>query len=188
MDNKLRIINCLGKNLGKVFTMNGLSKLSKIPYATFHRTASKMNDLIKMENVGKSKTVELNAKNPLVSSYLAISSDEEKKEFLKKQPIINKIALELETKDIVILFGSYAKGSEKESSDIDLMIINKDGKKSIPFSKYELLFNKKINPIFFTENEFAQMIKDDEENVGKQALKNHIILKNPQKFWRLIIK
>ncbi|MDD4353493.1 MAG: nucleotidyltransferase domain-containing protein [Candidatus Nanoarchaeia archaeon] len=188
MDNVLRIINCLGKNLEKSFTMNGLSKLAKMPYATFYRTALKMNDLIIMETVGKSKIMKLNSKNPIINFYLTISSEEEKKEFLKKQPIIKKIASELETKAVVMLFGSYAKGSEKDSSDIDLIIINKDGKKSISFSKYETLFNKKINPLFFTENEFIQMIKEKEENVGSQALKNHIILKNPQNFWRLIVK
>ena len=27
------------------------------------------------------------------------------------------------------------------------------------------------------------MLKDKEENVGKQALKNHLILNNPEEFW-----
>jgi hypothetical protein len=29
------------------------------------------------------------------------------------------------------------------------------------------------------------MIRDKEENVGKQVLKGHIILNNPEKFWEL---
>ena len=186
MDNKLKIINYLGKNIGKSFTMHELSSLIHIPYATFHRTISKMPDLIIKEKAGKATLIKLND-IPIIKPYLAISSEEEKKEFLKKSPLISKISSEIETKDIVILFGSYAKKTENEKSDIDLMIINKDGSKSLSFSKYETLFKKKINPIFITEKEFKQMIKEKEENVGKQALSNHIILNNPERFWELAL-
>jgi predicted nucleotidyltransferase len=129
----------------------------------------------------------LNKDNPIIKSYLSISSDDEKNNFLKKNPIINNIYSELETKDIIILFGSQAKGTQRENSDIDLLIINKKGNKSISFSKYETLFKKKINPIFVTYEEFKQMLNEKSENVGKQALKNHIILNNPENFWECVL-
>ncbi len=187
MDNKLKIVNCLGKNMGLVFTMRELSKAVRVPYATFYRHIMKMEGLVKIRPVGKSKTVSLNTDNPAVRSYLAVSSEEEKKEFLKKQPVISKIASGLDTNDSVVLFGSYAKGTEREASDIDLLIINRKGDKTLSFSKYELLFRKKINPIFVTIPEFVQMLKDGEENVGKQALKNNIILNNPERFWEAVL-
>ncbi len=187
MDNKLKIINYLGKHLWHAFTMNELSKLTKIPYATFYRTIQEMKDLVKLQAVGKSKTVSLNAENPAIKAYLTISSDEEKKEFLQKQPIISKITSELDTPDTVVLFGSYAKGTQREASDIDLLVINKNGKKSISFSKYEVLFRKKINPMFVTSSEFRKMLREADENVGKQALKDHIILNNPESFWKGVL-
>jgi predicted nucleotidyltransferase len=187
MDNKLNIINHLGKNWGKKFTMNELSKLLKIPYASFYRTIQEMKDLIIMETVGKAKTIKINTENKVIKSYLSIASEEEKKEYLKKQPIIKKITDDTETEDIILLFGSYAKKEHTEKSDIDIMIINKDGKKSISFYKFELLFKKEINPLTVTKKEFQQMLKEKEENVGKQALKNHIILKNPEKFWENVL-
>ncbi len=187
MDNKLKILNYLGKNLGRSFTMHELSKLVKVPYATFYRTIQKMKDLVRIQDVGKSKTISLSTENPAIRSYLTISSDEEKKEFLKKQPIISKIASELQTKDSVVLFGSYAKGNEKESSDIDLLVINKNGEKTISFTKYELLFRKKINPVFITKSEFREMLQEKNENIVKQALKGHIILQNPESFWGCVL-
>lgn len=186
MDNKLKIINYLGKNIGKSFTMHELSSLIHIPYATFHRTISRMPGLIIKQKAGKANLIKLNS-TPIIKSYLAVSSEEEKKEYLKKAPLISKISSETETKDIVILFGSYAKKTENEKSDIDIMVINKDGDKSLSFSKYETLFKKKINPIFITEKEFRQMMKEKEGNVGKQALSNHIILNNPERFWELAL-
>lgn len=187
MDNKLKIVNYLGKHTGERFTMHKLSGLLQIPYASFYRAIQQMKDLIIVEEVGKSKAISLNTDNPIIKAHLAISSDEEKKEFLAKQPVIKKIANELNTNDIVVLFGSYAKGKETEKSDIDIMVINQDGKKSISFSKYELLFRKKINPIFITMKEFRKMLNEKEENVGKQALKDHIILNNPEDFWRCVL-
>ncbi len=187
MDNKLRILNYLGKRMGERFTMHNLSKRFGIPYASFYRTLQHMNDILDIEIVGKSKTIRLNTKNPLVKAHLAISSDEERKEFLQKQPIINKIAAELDTEDVVVLFGSYAKGKETEKSDIDFLIINENGTRSLSFSKYELLFKKRVNPVFVTQKEFSKMLQDDEENMGKQVLKNHIILNNPELFWKLVL-
>ncbi len=187
MDNRLKIINYVGKHLQERFTMHELSKLLNIPYASFHRTIQQMNNLIITETVGNSKTIKLNVLNPIVKAHLTITSDEEKKEFLEKHPLIRKISNDIDTKDVVILFGSYAKGKETEKSDIDILVINKDGKKSISFSKHELLYQKKINPIFLTRKEFKNMLKSKEENVGKQALQNHIILTNPEEFWRNVL-
>lgn len=187
MDNKLKIINYLGKHIEESFTMNELSKAVKVPYATFYRTLQGMKDLVNIRTVGKSKTVRLKTESPAIKSYLAISSEEEKKEFLKKQPMINKIAAELETEDTIVIFGSYAKGIERKESDIDFLIINKKGDRSISFSKYEILFKKKINPIFISKSELKQMLKEKEENVGKQALENHIILNNPESFWESVL-
>ena len=187
MDNKLKIINYLGKHNNRVFTMHELSIAIEIPYATFHRTINKMAGLVNMQKIGKSKTISLNKGSAAVKPYLAISSEEEKKEYLKKQPIISKIASELNTDNIVVLFGSYAKGTEDESSDVDILIINKDGNSSLSFSKYELLFKKKINPIFFTKSEFKRMLRENGENVGRQALKSHIILNNSEGFWEEVL-
>jgi len=186
MDNKLRIINYLGKNAEKGFTMHELSKLTKIPYATFHRTMKTLSDLVLQTKAGKATIVQINKQNPLTKNYLIISSKEEKDEYLKKQSLLKKMAEELPSGDYtLVLFGSYAKGTQTTKSDIDLLVINKKGEREPDFSRYETLFKIRINPIYFTREEFAAMLKESDENVGKQALKNHIILYNPEKFWNL---
>ncbi len=187
MDNKLKIINYLGKHAEECFTMRELSILTKIPYATFYREINVMQNLVTIKKVGKAKTIFLNFQNSIVKHYLIISSDEEKKEFLAQQPLLRKISSELETKDIVLLFGSYAKGTAHERSDIDFMVINKKGSKSISFSPYEILYKKQINPIFLAKQEILQMLREKEENVGLQALKGHIVLNNPEQFWTLVL-
>ncbi len=187
MDNNLKILNYLGKHKGREYSMHELSKELKIPYASFYRTIQKMEDLLTIKMIGKSKVLQLNFKNPILKAHLAISSEEEKKEFLVKKSIIKKISSELETQSIVALFGSYAKGKETPKSDIDLLVINPKGERDVFFGKYETIFKKKINPIYISEKEFKLMLKDQEENVGKQALKDHIILNNSEYFWECVL-
>lgn len=167
--------------------MNGLSKAIRMPYATLYRAIQEMGGLVKILTIGRSKTVSLDTSNNIVKHYLVISSEEEKAQFLKRHPMINKIASELDTNDTVILFGSYAKGTQRETSDVDLMVINKKGDRSISFSKYDTLFKKKINPVFITQKELRLMLNEESENLGKQALKDHIILRNPENFWEAVL-
>jgi len=67
------------------------------------------------------------------------------------------------------------------------LIINRKGEKSLSFSRYETLFKKKINPLFITPAELRQMLKEETENVGKQALREHILLNNPERFWGAVL-
>jgi len=186
MDNKHKIINHLGKHPNQKYTIHGLSRELNIPYASFYRTIESIKDLLNIDKIGKSKIITLNKKNPITKAHLTISSDEERKDYIKEYPVIRKIYQELDTEDIVVLFGSYAKKIQTEKSDIDLLIINQNGEKSISFSKYELLYKIKINPIFITKKEFKLMLRDKEENVGKQVMYNHIILNNPESFWKCV--
>ena len=168
--------------------MHGLSKLLRIPYATFFRTISKISDLLLIKPVGRARTLSLNLNNPVLKPYLAISSHEEAKDYLNKNRIIKLLCNELNTEDIILLFGSYADNKQSEKSDIDLLIINRKGTKSVSFSSFELLHKKKVNPIFIREEEFKAMLRNPDENVGKQAKKNHIVLNNPSAFWEIAWK
>ena len=182
----MKIINYLGKHIQETFSMHSLSTTLMIPYATFHRVITRIGDLIEYRTIGHTKEIKINRRSQTAEAYLIISSEEEKKELLKKKPKIKIIHGDMKTKDIVLLFGSYAKGKEHKGSDIDLMIINKKGERSISFAKNELVLETEINPIFISEKEFIVMLKDDDENVGKQALKDHVVLNNPKRFWELV--
>ena len=52
----------------------------------------------------------------------------------------------------------------------------------------ELRGGLKINPIIISSEENREMIINKENNVGKEALLNHIILKGYTEYWREISK
>jgi predicted nucleotidyltransferase len=64
--------------------------------------------------------------------------------------------------DVIILYGSYAKGESIESSDVDLFIIGKE--KELNLDSFEEKINKRIHIIF----------EDNIKNIPKE-LKNNLI-------------
>ena len=69
---------------------------------------------------------------------------------MEKVPFIDEIVpliVSLVSPEQIILFGSYARGENKEKSDIDLLIVKKDLKndREINNKLYEAFFDNNIN-------------------------------------------
>ena len=95
---------------------------------------------------------------------------------------INEIALEIATKfnpDKIILFGSYANGTQKEDSDLDLLIIQDT---DLPIQKrgYEIRMSLiglmiPFDIVIYTESEFKQE-KEKSSSFLNSAMKNSKLL------------
>ena len=187
MDNLLKLVWTLGKNINNEIPIRQLSKESKIPYTTTHRLVKNNKNLFNIAQKGNIKLVSLNLKDSITKNYLILSERNESDSFLKKEPQFRVLKEEVQKWDYsLILFGSRAEGKGREKSDIDLCIINKYGKKNINFSKFELLFKVEINPIYLSNKEFRYMLKEQEQNLAKEIIKKHIILYGEEYFWSLI--
>jgi predicted nucleotidyltransferase len=187
MDNLLKLIQTLGKNLNNPIPIRQLSKESKIPYTTAHRLIKNNKDIFIINKKGNIKLVSLNLEDNIIKNYLILSERKEAESFFNKNPEFKVLKKELPKGDYsLILFGSRAGEKQREKSDIDLCIINKDGKKNIKFSKFELLFRLEVNPIYLKNKEFKQMLKEEEQNLAKEIIKKHIILYGEEYFWNLI--
>jgi predicted nucleotidyltransferase len=146
-------------------------------------------DIISKKKIGNTNLIEIK----LVPN-MEIFSVENKRtnQFLKE----NK-KLELVWRDIreinypffiVLVFGSYVKKTKTERSDIDICIIsdNKEKTKEL-ISKLELL-PLKLEIHNFTSAEFESMLWTKEDNVGKEIVKNNIILFGIENYYDLISK
>ena len=189
MDNLLKLIQTLGKNLNNQIPIRQLSKESKTPYTTTHRLIKNNEAIFTINKKGNIKLVSLNLKDNITKNYLILSERKEAEHFLNKNPEFKVLKKEFPSGDYsLILFGSRAEEKQREKSDIDICIINKDGKKNIKFSKFELLFKLEINPIYLKDKEFKLMLKEEEQNLAKEIIKKHIILYGEEYFWNLIWK
>ncbi|MEK6938844.1 MAG: nucleotidyltransferase domain-containing protein [Nanoarchaeota archaeon] len=187
----------LFSTLNHPITIRKISLDLGIPYMTLSRMIHKLSQqgLILLQKVGNYHTCQLNLQNPILKHHLIISSEEITNEYLSKQSLISilrKTILKYPFSTYTaLLFGSYAKNKQEKHSDIDLAIISKNKtvlqKLKKEMSYLEKLYETEINILIFTPNQFREMLTSKEENVGKQIIKNNIILYNSELFWEVVL-
>jgi len=187
MDNLLKLVSSLGKNISNEMPIRQLSKESKVPYTTSYRLIKNNSNIFVINKKGNIRLCSLNFNDNINKNYLILSERKETESFLNDSPKFKILRKDIPLGDYsLILFGSRAEGKQREKSDVDLCIINKDGKKTISFSKFELLFKLEINSICLTNKEFKQMLKEKDQNLAKEIVKKHIILYGEEYFWNLV--
>ncbi|MFT4092601.1 MAG: nucleotidyltransferase domain-containing protein [Niabella sp.] len=103
--------------------------------------------------------------------------------YMERQELLNKIkqtVLQVEPEARVILYGSYARGEEKEDSDIDLLILvdkdilNYEDGKRITYPLFSLGYDEGvlISPIVYSKKnwETKYVITPFYENVTREGL------------------
>ena len=196
LDAENKLFRYFGLDKNKCSRIRQISLETKIPYMTLNRIIKKFErqNLVITKKIGKSIVCSLNKNNSITKQHLTLASEAYKSYFLERSPLIKKmykIIKENEAKEFsAILFGSYAKGKEQKHSDVDIAFISnfKQEAKNIQseFKAIEQIYDIEINVMIFTEKQFSDMLKTKGENVGKQILKNHVVLHNPELFWNIV--
>lgn len=105
------------------------------------------------------------------------------------QKIINKLKTAFY---IFIVTGSYAKAKQKETSDLDIVIIcdNKQEPNAI-LSQIKLeseLMIPEVHPYVFTQEQFYQMLTTKEENYGKEIARNNLIITGGKSYYLILME
>ncbi len=188
----LRILDLLSTK--EKLTINEISTQLDETYSFVNRVINRLikENILKKEVIGNSYLCSLNLNNEKTLSYLTLNEIEKKEKFIEKlkniKTLLNQIKERISA-DCIIIFGSYAKGTQTKSSDIDLLIINnkKDNSINKEINQLETMYDIKINQIIVNQNIFKEMIQNNVKiNVGKEALKNHIILNGSNVFWKIV--
>lgn len=157
---KRKIAELFLKYPAREFTVNELSKLSKISYATTWRFVQKLDmaGLILTKTVGHSLVCRLNESSPFLKEIKKIIEIEFSPHRLAVNDFVNRVKRLSGVKRIV-LFGSVARRREKLISDIDIaVIINKKDKnlENVVTSVTDEILKKsrmKIIPLVMTDKE-----------------------------------
>lgn len=167
-----------------------VSNAIAVDYKNTHNIVSELySEIILKEKIGNTNLIKIK----LIPNQEIFSVENKRTtKFLKANKKLELIKKDLEQVNypflIVLIFGSYAKRTKTKISDIDICIIcdNKERKKKL-MSKLELL-PLKLEIHTFTTDEFEQMLKTKEENLGKEIIKNNIILYGTENYYNLISK
>ena len=157
-NNTYRILELFIEFPTKDFSMRGLARELKLSHATI---LNYINDLQKLSFIKKKEAT-------LYPTYFA-NTESQKYKFYKKNWLIFKITesgvIDYIQKEIlptsIILFGSGAKATFTEKSDIDIFIEANETK--LELTKYEKKLNCKINLLF--EQNINNLSKELRNNI-----------------------
>ena len=191
-DKNAQIILYLIENKNKEINILKISQDLKIDYKNVHTMVKRLEtgSLVKLESFGQSKRVTLIARmHPLI-----FEAEYQRKEKLLKDKNIRVMLHDfkrgLSSKYyILLLFGSYARRRQTRSSDIDLMFIVPNGTEE--FFEGEVHQTTRSSPLpihalVFSEKQFLEMVHSPELNVGREALKNNVILYGIETYYELV--
>lgn len=156
-NNNNAVLELFFRNPTKKFNVREVAKLAGItpPTASY-----------KLKRLEKEKLIKKETKANLILH----SANMDNKAFIDKKRINNLSLLynseiiyflkeEYDEPDAIILFGTYSKGEDVETSDIDIAIItNKD--KDLDLTKYEKKFERRIHILRLKKNELTKEFKN----------------------------
>ncbi len=186
-DIDLRILTLFTKSYDKEYYIREVERLLKVSSRTALNTMAKLEKIgiLESRKRGKIKTYSIR-KTTLSREFFLLSEQYKKIQFLEKNQLIKEV---LEKADefmqgIVVVFGSYAKGTQKEDSDLDLFIAGTYDEKKIKDTgkKYGIDINIKSYPLQLFEKE----IHDD--ILLKEIKENHILIKDAEGFVSRVVK
>jgi predicted nucleotidyltransferase len=188
--NEFQILEKLFTDLEEELSINQIAVSLNQKYPQAYKTVLSLQKrgLITLKKIGKSKIVKLNMtsfNNEFVQVELQRTIHFKNKKIKEIQEILSRIDLHF----TCILFGSYARNENKNNSDIDLLFIIDlaDTDRFKEKIKTELiLYNVDIEVI--TKESLFEMWSSNKLSVGKELLKNHIILIGHDYFVRILRK
>lgn len=90
----------------------------------------------------------------------------------------------------IIIFGSFAIHQEKKDSDLDVAIFIEDKKNEknlkISLKDAELKSMLPLDTHIITKADMIEMLVNDEENLGKQIARKHMVVYNHQLFYDIL--
>jgi len=174
VDKELAVLNLYTNNYNKQLYLREISKLTKIPLKTIQNTLQNLENENTLKSMvrGKNKYFRLN-KDTIQTKFCLLQAEIYKTLlFIQKYPLFKLFLKEIKSNNTLIVFGSFAKFKAHKDSDLDLLIISRDGEK-IPSH----LIPNKIHNIELTESSFIKSL-ENQETLIKEIEDNHIILNN----------
>lgn len=190
------ILEPFAKEAWKKFTFKEIKKLSKNKSDNYVHTALKRFvalGTLQEQRVGNNivyfPTRRISSLNTM--GFIA----EHKANSTKYLPCANiqKLINKLKTAFYVfIVTGSYAKASQKETSDLDIVIIcdNKQAPNAL-LAQIKLeaeLMAPEVHPYVFTQEQFYQMLITKEENYGKEIARSNLIVCGGKIYYSILME
>ncbi len=186
--NGIGILNLFRKNIFLSGSIREIAALLKKPYPKVYEAAKELErrNVIHLRKAGNASLCEIMLSKEAVSVLSFLDGQEA---ISRNIPNMEKI-LEFREflDDIIVVAGSYAKGRQTPKSDIDLVLITKEGaaRKQKLLENMTMTFLPRIHAVTFSYKDFVDMLLSRDENFGKEVFRNHLIFRNTERYYLLL--
>jgi len=188
---EIRLINFFLEHITESFAIREIARKAKIDYKLVHTTVQKLVQR-KVLNKKRQANVDLCSLSFVDLSSIYYVENIRKEEFLQKNKELKRFFQEVQENVkssyyTLLIFGSFAKMTEKKNSDVDILVISpeRNGGEEIEriISLKALLLKRKVQIIVLGEKEFIDNLSSRQLNVVKEAFKHHLILFGAEAFY-----
>ncbi len=196
-----KILSVFLPGLVDEFNILEIARKAGISYDACYRhvTGLVKEKILNKRTVGKAVVCGLNLGSTMARKYLEKLSVSKTEAFLGRDVTLDKMFGELvgnlrkaapNELLCVVLFGSYARGEEKASSDVDLLIISSTfdvGEKlERECGGIEYRYGKEIAPLITTASEFVKMLRSKKRMVAHEVKEDGIVLYGFENYFLLL--
>ena len=190
--NEIKIIIYLFRNKEREINIRQIAQGLKIDYKNVYSLIILLQKkgILTLQRFGKSWKILLNnTPHPLIYG----AEYQRKQEILKNKDLLVMLDYfhrHMKTSFyVLLLFGSYAKGTNTKNSDIDLLFIvpnELEEKYEQNIQHIASLLPLKLHLNIFKEKDFLAMKNSKELTVGSEAIKNNILLHGIEEYYELL--
>ena len=182
LSNQIKVFEEFLRDFKVEITGSFIAKKKKLNQKTVSNYLNKLEKehILKSRMQGKNKLYFINLNNREVIKNFIIAVEHLRTiNFYKKNILIREIVEKIykHIRGTAIIFGSYTKNTNKQDSDLDILIIGKCNEKEI----------NNISKIYKREINFKIYSKLEQDTLIKEVIKNHIIIKNTEQFIEAIL-
>lgn len=172
-----QLLGLLYGNPDKTYYINEIVRIADVGIGTVQRELEKLTSagLLTVRKIGNQKHYQANAGSPIFQELRGIVlktfgvSDELRRAM---EPLSAKIV-------VAFIYGSLAKGTDRASSDIDLMIISDE--LTYPevigvFAEAERSLGRTVNPTLYSPSEIRRKLAEDNRFLKKVTEREKIFL------------
>ena len=169
--NHQKILNFFVLHPGASFFEREIARKSGLSPSSAHHVLVRLyrSGVINRKQNGRMYFYSIDKRNPYLKEFKVLAN------MLLIEPLVEKLK-GLSHK--IILFGSWADGSDNEDSDIDLFIVSSEKEKTLSvvnkFSYSAKLYNRKVQPIINAPEELLK--KGKEERVFREQIEKGKVL------------
>jgi len=193
-DTGIKILKLLTSNLTKDFTILKIAerarKTNRLTYSTVKRLEKER--MITIQEKANLRLCKLSLENP---QMIALIESLRWHDFTRKHPDVGLLVSDIVSKSqlpyfTLAIFGSYAKGTMTDKSDLDMLLVIPDRKFGdtieTAVKSARALSNIPVHDVVVTYSEFVDMLSEAKLNVAKETLEARYVAYGAETFYTLL--